>query len=86
MARSLTSFDNRRDTLLVSEKADTLTTDPLAKLAGVGGVTIQGRPGPGVGASTRGLPEYISEYQLSAIGDSNTLRSVGIVWKQFSCT
>ena len=37
--RSLT-FDNRRDTLLVSEKADTLTTDPLAKLAGVGGVNV----------------------------------------------
>ena len=33
-------FDNRGDTLLVSEKADTLTTDPLAKLAGVGGMNV----------------------------------------------
>ena len=37
--RSFT-FDNRGDTLLVSEKAGTLTTDPLAKLAGVGGMNV----------------------------------------------
>lgn len=41
----------------------------------------QGEAGAWYRGEDRGLPEYISEYQQSAIGHSNTPGSVGTVWK-----
>lgn len=41
----------------------------------------QGEAGAWYRGEDQGLPEYISEYQQSAIGHSNTPRSVGTVWK-----